>query len=36
VHRKDAAFGIGERAERMRANLLAMGTGEGVGFSLKG
>jgi hypothetical protein len=36
VHRKDAAFGIGERAEWMRANLVAMGTGEGVGFSLKG
>ncbi|KAL3467916.1 hypothetical protein BJX64DRAFT_125184 [Aspergillus heterothallicus] len=36
VHREDAAFGIGERAERMRANLVAMGTGEGVGFSLKG
>ncbi|KAL3495832.1 phytanoyl-CoA dioxygenase family protein [Aspergillus germanicus] len=36
VHRKDAAFGVGERAERMRANLVAMGTGEGVGFSLKG
>lgn len=36
VHREDAAFGIGERAERMRANLVAMGTGEGVGFSLQG
>ncbi|KAB8233806.1 hypothetical protein ETB97_012256 [Aspergillus alliaceus] len=36
VHRDDAAFGIGERAERMRANLVSMGTGEGVGFSLQG
>lgn len=36
VHREDAAFGVGERAERMRANLVAMGTGEGVGFSLQG
>ena len=36
VHRDDAAFGLGERPERMRANLVAMGTGEGVGFSLKG
>lgn len=36
VHRPDAAFGIGERPEKMRANLVAMGTGEGVGFSLQG
>lgn len=36
VHRDDAAFGLGERPEKMRANLVAMGTGEGVGFSLKG
>ncbi|KAJ5102058.1 hypothetical protein NUU61_004280 [Penicillium alfredii] len=36
VYREDAAFGIGERAEKMRANLVAMGTGEGVGFSLQG
>lgn len=36
VHRDDAAFGLGERPERMRANLVAMGTGEGVGYSLKG
>ncbi|KAL2862247.1 phytanoyl-CoA dioxygenase family protein [Aspergillus lucknowensis] len=36
VQRGDAAFGIGERAERMRANLVAMGTGEDVGYSLKG
>lgn len=36
VHRDDAAFGVGERAERMRANLVEMGTGEGVGFSLQG
>ncbi|OJJ66867.1 hypothetical protein ASPBRDRAFT_48384 [Aspergillus brasiliensis CBS 101740] len=36
VHREDAAFGIGERAEKMRANLVAMGTGEGVGYSLQG
>ncbi|KAI9930349.1 hypothetical protein ASPWEDRAFT_108220 [Aspergillus wentii DTO 134E9] len=36
VHRDDAAFGVGERAERMRANLMAMGTGEGIGYSLQG
>ncbi|KAJ5812851.1 Phytanoyl-CoA dioxygenase [Penicillium robsamsonii] len=36
VHRDDAAFGLGERAEKMRANLVEMGTGEGVGFSLQG
>ncbi|KAJ5770400.1 uncharacterized protein N7511_002451 [Penicillium nucicola] len=36
VHRDDAAFGVGERAERMRANLVEMGTGEGIGFSLQG
>lgn len=36
VHREDAAFGLGERPERMRANLIEMGTGEGVGFSLQG
>ncbi|KAL4919556.1 hypothetical protein BDW62DRAFT_199875 [Aspergillus aurantiobrunneus] len=36
VHRDDAAFGIGDRAEKMRANLVAMGTGEGVGYSLQG
>lgn len=36
VHREDAAFGLGERAERIRANLVEMGTGEGVGFSLQG
>ncbi|KAJ5526996.1 hypothetical protein N7513_011155 [Penicillium frequentans] len=36
VHRDDAAFGIGERPEKMRANLVAMGTGEGIGYSLKG
>ncbi|KAF9882931.1 hypothetical protein FE257_004866 [Aspergillus nanangensis] len=36
VHRDDAAFGLGERPEKMRANLVAMGTGEGVGFSLQG
>lgn len=36
VHREDAGFGLGERAEKMRANLVAMGTGEGIGFSLQG
>ncbi|RDW78641.1 phytanoyl-CoA dioxygenase family protein [Aspergillus mulundensis] len=36
VHRGDAAFGVGGRAEKMRANLVAMGTGEGVGYSLQG
>lgn len=36
VHREDAAFGLGERPERMRRNLVAMGTGEGVGYSLQG
>lgn len=36
VHREDAKFGIGRRAEKMRENLLEMGTGEGVGYSLQG
>lgn len=36
VRREDAAFGLGERPERMRANLVAMGSGEGVGYSLQG
>lgn len=36
VHRADAAFGLGERPERMRRNLVAMGSGEGVGYSLQG
>ena len=36
VHGDEAAFGLGERPENMRANLVAMGTGEGVGFSLQG
>ncbi|KAJ5893738.1 hypothetical protein N7495_005429 [Penicillium taxi] len=36
VNRDDAAFGIGERPEKMRANLVAMGSGEGVGYSLQG
>lgn len=35
VHREDAAFGLGERPERMRRNLVAMGSGEGVGYSLQ-
>lgn len=41
VGRADARFGdecgqIARRAERMRANLVAMGSGEGVGYSLVG
>jgi hypothetical protein len=36
VHSDEASFGLGERPEAMRANLVAMGTGEGVGFSLQG
>ena len=36
VHRDEAAFGLGRRPEKMRANLIAMGTGEGVGYSLQG
>ncbi|CAG8010675.1 unnamed protein product [Penicillium olsonii] len=36
VHREDAAFGLGERPEKMRANLVEMGTGDDVGFSLQG
>ncbi|KAJ5279158.1 hypothetical protein N7478_004530 [Penicillium angulare] len=36
VHRDDASFGIGERPEKMRANLVAMGSGEGIGYSLQG
>ena len=38
--REDAGFsriaGIGERAEKMRGNLVAMGSGDGIGFSLDG
>ncbi|KAL4946355.1 hypothetical protein BDV06DRAFT_218484 [Aspergillus oleicola] len=36
VQRPDAAFKTGGRAERMRSNLVDMGSGEGVGFSLQG
>ncbi|KAL2222118.1 phytanoyl-CoA dioxygenase family protein [Thermoascus aurantiacus ATCC 26904] len=36
VGREDAAFGLGQGAENMRKNLIAMGTGEGVGYSLQG
>ncbi|OJJ51169.1 hypothetical protein ASPZODRAFT_148499 [Penicilliopsis zonata CBS 506.65] len=36
VYRDDATFGMGQRPERMRANLVAMGRGEGVGYSLQG
>ncbi|KAI9762768.1 MAG: hypothetical protein M4579_000120 [Chaenotheca gracillima] len=36
VSRDDARFGIGERPERMRRNLMAMGSGSGVGYSLEG
>lgn len=40
VRREDAGFsgieGVGERAEKMRTNLVAMGSGENVGYSLQG
>jgi Phytanoyl-CoA dioxygenase (PhyH) len=36
VDRDDAGFGIGARAENMRHNLVAMGKGEDVGYSLQG
>lgn len=36
IGREDAAFGLGQGAENMRKNLIAMGTGEGVGYSLQG
>ncbi|KAN0069412.1 hypothetical protein V8E54_012427 [Elaphomyces granulatus] len=36
VDRDDASFGIGKRAENMRHNLIAMGKGESVGYSLQG
>ncbi|KAA8648259.1 hypothetical protein EYZ11_008024 [Aspergillus tanneri] len=36
VNTEGAAFGLGDRPEKMRANLVAMGTGEGVGYSLQG
>ncbi|KAL2011175.1 hypothetical protein VTN00DRAFT_3893 [Thermoascus crustaceus] len=36
VGREDAKFGIGQRAENMRNNLVAMGTGDDVGYSLQG
>lgn len=40
ARREDAGLGgikgIGERAEKMRANLIGMGSGEGVGYSLQG
>jgi Phytanoyl-CoA dioxygenase (PhyH) len=36
VRRDDVAFGIGKRAENMKYNLVTMGSGEGVGYSLQG
>ncbi|KAL1994758.1 hypothetical protein VTN49DRAFT_945 [Thermomyces lanuginosus] len=36
VDREDAALGVGERAENMRKNLIAMGRGDDVGYSLQG
>lgn len=36
IDRDDAALTVGERAENMRRNLIAMGRGENVGYSLQG
>ncbi|KAH8696628.1 phytanoyl-CoA dioxygenase family protein [Talaromyces proteolyticus] len=36
IDREDAAMHAGERAEKMRRNLIAMGRGEDVGYSLQG
>lgn len=36
VDRDDAGFGLGKRAEDMRKNLMAMGKGDDVGYSLQG
>lgn len=36
VDREDASLGAGERAEKMRANLISLGKGENVGYSLEG
>ncbi|GAM35095.1 hypothetical protein EIK77_005018 [Talaromyces pinophilus] len=36
VDREDASLGAGERAEKMRANLISLGRGENVGYSLEG
>lgn len=36
IDREDAALGVGQRAENMRHNLVAMGRGEDVGYSLQG
>jgi hypothetical protein len=36
IDREDASLGAGERAEKMRRNLIAMGRGENVGYSLEG
>jgi hypothetical protein len=36
IDREDAALAVGQRAENMRHNLMAMGRGEDVGFSLQG
>lgn len=36
VDREDASLDAGERAENMRANLISLGKGENVGYSLEG
>jgi Phytanoyl-CoA dioxygenase (PhyH) len=36
IDREDASLGAGERAEKMRANLISLGRGENVGYSLEG
>ncbi|CRG83756.1 hypothetical protein PISL3812_01112 [Talaromyces islandicus] len=36
IDREDAALHAGERAERMRRNLIAMGRGDDVGYALEG
>ncbi|OKL57523.1 hypothetical protein UA08_06917 [Talaromyces atroroseus] len=36
IDREDASLGAGERAEKMRTNLISLGRGENVGYSLEG
>lgn len=36
VGRDNAALGVGKRAEKMRSNLISLGRGENVGYSLEG
>ncbi|KAH8696742.1 phytanoyl-CoA dioxygenase family protein [Talaromyces proteolyticus] len=36
INRDDAVLGVGERAENMRSNLISLGRGDNVGYSLEG